>query len=38
MPFDFRYEQQYGVEARTSGKVIVVTITYLKFFPPPQHK
>ena len=35
MAFDVRYEQQYGVEARTSGKVLVITITYLKLFPPP---
>jgi hypothetical protein len=35
MAFDVRYEQQYGVQARTSGKVLVITITYLKLFPPP---
>jgi hypothetical protein len=35
MAFDFRYEQQYGVQAKTSGNVFVVTITYLKLFPPP---
>lgn len=35
MAFDARYEQEYGVEARTSGKIIVFSITYLKFFPPP---
>jgi hypothetical protein len=34
MAFDVRYEQQYGVQAKTSGKVLVVTITYLKLFPP----
>jgi len=40
MAFDARYEQQYGVEARTSGKVLVITITYLKLFPPqaPAHR
>jgi hypothetical protein len=38
MAFDARYEQQYGVEAKTSGKVIVITITYLKLFPPPAHQ
>jgi hypothetical protein len=39
MAFDARYEQQYGVEARTSGKIIVFSITYLKLFPPPTaHK
>jgi hypothetical protein len=36
MAFDVRYEQQYGVEARTSGKIVVVTITYLKLFVPPH--
>jgi len=35
MAFDFRYEQQYGVEAKTSGNLFVFTITYLKLFPPP---
>ena len=35
LAFDFRFEQQYGVEARTSGPIYVVTITYLKLFPPP---
>jgi len=38
LAFDARYEQQYGVEARTSGKILVVTITYLKLFPPPAHR
>ena len=36
--FDIRYEQQYGVEAKTSGKVLVVTIAYLKLFPPLAHR
>jgi hypothetical protein len=35
LAFDVRYEQQYGVELRTSGKVLVFSITYLKLFPPP---
>jgi hypothetical protein len=35
MAFDARYEQQYGVQAKTTGKVLVITITYLKLFPPP---
>jgi hypothetical protein len=35
LAFDFRYEQQYGVEAKTSGNLFVFTITYLKLFPPP---
>jgi hypothetical protein len=36
LAFDVRYEQQFGVELRTSGKVIIFNITYLKFFPPPS--
>lgn len=35
LAFDFRFEQQYGVEGRTSGPLFVTTITYLKLFPPP---
>ena len=33
---DFRYEQQFGVEAKTSGPVFVIGITYLKLAPPPH--
>ena len=33
--FDFRYEQQFGVEAKTSGNIFVMSITYLKLSPPP---
>jgi hypothetical protein len=29
LAFDVRYEQQYGVQLRTSGKVLVFSITYL---------
>jgi hypothetical protein len=36
--FDFRFEQQFGVQAKTSGKIFVVGITYLKLTPPPQKK
>ena len=36
--FDFRFEQQFGVEAKTSGKIFVVGITYLKLAPPPPKK
>jgi hypothetical protein len=35
LAFDVRYEQQFGVQLRTSGQVLVFSITYLKFFPPP---
>lgn len=37
LAFDVRYEQQYGVQLRTSGKVLVFGITYLDLFPPPGH-
>jgi hypothetical protein len=36
--FDFRFEQQFGVQAKTSGKIFVVGITYLKLTPPPPKK
>jgi hypothetical protein len=35
LAFDVRYEAQYGVQLRTSGKVLVFSITWLDFFPPP---
>jgi hypothetical protein len=35
LAYDIRYEQQFGVELRTSGKILVFSITYLKLFPPP---
>ena len=34
LAFDARYEQQFGVELRTSGKLLVFSITYLDIFPP----
>ena len=36
--FDFRFEQQFGVQAKTSGNIFVVGITYLKLTPPPPTK
>jgi hypothetical protein len=36
--FDFRFEQQFEVQAKTSGKIFVVGITYLKLAPPPPKK
>jgi hypothetical protein len=36
--FDFRFEQQFAVQAKPSGKIFVVSITYLKLFPPPPKK
>ena len=35
LAYDVRYEQQFGVELRTSGQVLVFSITYLRLFPPP---
>lgn len=32
--FDVRYEPQFGVQTKTSGNVLVISITYLNFFPP----
>jgi hypothetical protein len=34
LAFDVRYEQQFGVELRTSGKVLVFSMMYLNLFPP----
>jgi hypothetical protein len=36
LAFDFRFEQQFGVEAKTSGNIFVMSITYLDLFPPPH--
>jgi hypothetical protein len=33
--FDFRYEQQFSVQARTSGKIFVFGITFLDLLHPP---
>jgi hypothetical protein len=35
LAFDVRYEDQFGVQLRTSGQVLVFSITYLHFLPPP---
>ena len=32
--FDFRYEHQFGVQAKTQGDVYVIGITWLNIFPP----
>jgi hypothetical protein len=34
LAFDVRYEQQFGVQLRTSGQVLVFSITYLNLLPP----
>jgi hypothetical protein len=36
--FDFRFEQQFGVQAKTSGNVFAMSITYLDLTPPPPKK
>lgn len=35
LAYDVRYEAQYGVELRTSGKILVFSVTWLNLFPPP---
>jgi len=35
LAYDIRYEQPFGVELRTSGKILIFSITYLDLFPPP---
>jgi hypothetical protein len=34
--FDFRFEQQFGVQAKTSGSVFAMSITYLDLTPPSK--
>lgn len=36
LAYDVRYQQQYGVQLRTSGQVLVFSITYLKLHMPPH--
>ncbi|WP_197414026.1 SphA family protein [Terracidiphilus gabretensis] len=36
--FDLRYEQQFAVQAKTSGSVFVIGITYLDLAPPKPKK
>jgi hypothetical protein len=38
LAYDIRFEQQYGVQLRTSGQVLVFSITYLKLTPPKPSK
>ncbi|HXC95301.1 MAG TPA: transporter [Edaphobacter sp.] len=33
--FDFRFEQQFGVESKTSGQLFVIGITFLDLLHPP---
>lgn len=37
LAFDARYEQQFGVQLRTSGQVLVFSVTFLDFLPPSHH-
>ena len=36
LAFDVRYQQQFGVQLRTSGQVLVFSITFLNMLPPPK--
>lgn len=36
--FDLRYEQQFAVQAKTSGSIFVIGITYLDLLPPRPKK
>jgi hypothetical protein len=35
LAYDVRYEQQFGVQLRTSGPILVFSITFLHLLPPP---
>jgi hypothetical protein len=36
LAFDVRYQQQFGVQLRTSGQILVFSITFLNMLPPPK--
>lgn len=38
LAYDVRFEQQYGAQLRTSGQVVVFSLTYLKLTPPKPSK
>jgi hypothetical protein len=38
LAFDARFEQQFGVELRTSGKILIFSVTFLDILPPPRKK
>jgi len=38
LAFDVRFQQQFGVQLRTSGKILVFSITYLNLLPPRPTK
>jgi hypothetical protein len=36
LAYDVRFQQQFGVQLRTSGKLLVFSITFLDLLPPPK--
>jgi hypothetical protein len=36
--FDFRFEQQFAVQAKTSGSAFFMSVTFLDLTPPPPKK
>jgi hypothetical protein len=38
LAFDVRYQQQFGVQLRTSGKILIFSITFLDLLPPKPTK
>jgi hypothetical protein len=38
LAYDVRFQQQFGVQLRTSGQVLVFSITYLDLLPPKPKK
>jgi hypothetical protein len=36
LAYDVRYEQQFGVQLRTSGPILVFSVTFLHLLPPPK--
>jgi len=34
LAYGLRYERQFEVQGRTSGNIVVISLTYLNFFPP----
>lgn len=38
LAYDVRYEQQFGVQLRTSGPILVFSVTFLHLLPPASSK
>lgn len=36
LAYDVRYQWQYGAQLRTQGKILIFSVTYLSFLPPPK--